>query len=125
MKCLLHYIPSLLLAGAIAYLSLLREPHIPPTIRFAYADKWAHLVMYIILSFALIADARRDNLSKRMAAVIALLLPSLYGGLLELLQHFFFYPRTGDWIDWLADVVGALVGNLLACLLFYRTKKTS
>jgi hypothetical protein len=26
------------------------------------------------------------------------------------LQERFFYPRTGDWMDWVADVLGVVLG---------------
>jgi len=45
-------------------------------------------------------------------AVSGLLMMSLYGGLIELAQHYL-TVRTGDWWDWLADICGILLVLLL------------
>ena len=44
---------------------------------------------------------------------------TLYGGLLELLQYACTLTRSGEWIDFLADFLGALIGVLLM-ILFQR-----
>lgn len=49
---------------------------------------------------------------------IVLLIGAIYGGVIELLQEYFFPPRTGDWWDWLADCTGALLAVILFRLYY-------
>ena len=44
-------------------------------------------------------------------------LVSLYGGLMELLQHYCTLTRSGEWIDLLADFIGALIGVVLVFVI--------
>ena len=37
----------------------------------------------------------------------------LYGALIELMQTYFTSTRHGDWLDWLADTIGIIVGLCL------------
>lgn len=46
----------------------------------------------------------------------AFLLPVLYGGLIELVQHYYFPPRIGDWYDFLADLLGSLAALPIALI---------
>lgn len=64
-------------------------------------------------------DMVRDKIETKWLFT-ALLLPILYGGLIEILQENFFYPRTGDWWDWLADIVGTLIGCVVAFVVARR-----
>ena len=117
MRRILNYIPTVLAAGLIMYLSLLREPHLRfPEIEIAYADKWVHMVMYLILGALTVCDLSRDNVRPKLAAAIAIVLPSLYGGGIELLQEYFFPPRTGEWLDWAADIAGVVIGAGVALI---------
>ena len=100
-NCKTYFIGSIVCAGLIAYLSLIREPHfhLPPV---SYADKWGHIAMYLVFAIVLMCE--------KVPVVYTCLVSIIYGGLMELLQHYFFPPRTGDWWDWLADGIGTLVG---------------
>lgn len=113
MKRVLRYWETIIVAAVIAYGSLLREPHFRlPDI--PHTDKWAHLLMYIALGAVLFWDLCRDKRQGWTLWLTAIIAPILFGGLIEILQENFFYPRTGDWMDWLADSVGTLVGCALS-----------
>ena len=105
------YWKSILVIGVIAYLSLLRQmPNVGlPSI--VGIDKWIHGTMYLLLAVALLWDSRSVQGWKRylIVAVVA----AIYGGFIEVLQEQFFYPRTGDWVDWMADCVGVGVGLVM------------
>jgi len=58
----------------------------------------------------LIWDAIRDGLRGWRLVLLTLVFPIMYGGLIEIIQEQWFYPRTGDWYDWLADSVGVVLG---------------
>lgn len=116
MRQALRYLPSVLAAGIILYLSLLREPSfaLPP---IAHADKYAHTGMYVVLAlcltYALIKTPMKSEICRTVAA---LSVPIVYGGMIEILQQQFFYPRTGSWADWAADIAGVFIGYLLVIL---------
>lgn len=121
MKHLFHYWKTLVVTAVILYGSLLREPHfkLPPV---ENADKWVHGLMYAALGGVLLWDLLRDRQigwKTGQRTGFAALMSILYGGVIELLQEHFFYPRTGDWFDWLADIIGTGIGCLVIGL-FYK-----
>lgn len=126
MKRALHYWETIVVAAVILYGSLIREPYFQLP-QVSNSDKWAHMLMYMVLGGALLWDMWRDRLGHKWFA-LAVALPIVYGGLIEILQENFFYPRTGDWWDWLADIAGTLVGCAVAWAVAHwwygsRTKK--
>lgn len=113
MRRALRYWECTVVAAIILYGSLIREPHfqLPPV---EGADKWAHALMYLGLGATLMWDMLRDRQRGWKLWVTALAVPIVYGGVIEILQENFFYPRTGDWWDWLADIVGTVTGCVVA-----------
>lgn len=111
-----RYWECVIVAGIILYGSLIREPnfHMPPIYG---ADKWAHLLMYLGLGATLYWDLLRDKQSGWRLWLIAIIVPIVFGGIIEVLQENFFYPRTGDWWDWLADIVGTIMGCSMAYMV--------
>ena len=83
--------------------------------------------MYAGFAFACIWGYRKQFISnglsyKKKALLITLVISIAYGGLTELMQEFFVPLRTGDWLDFLADSAGALIGAMVF-YLFFRHKK--
>lgn len=113
MRRALRYWECAVVAAVILYGSLIREPHfqLPPV---EGADKWVHILMYLGLGATLMWDMLRDRQQGWKLWLIALVVPMVYGGVIEILQENFFYPRTGDWLDWLADIVGTIAGCVAA-----------
>lgn len=113
MRRALRYWECAVVAVIILYGSLIREPHfqLPPV---EGADKWAHVLMYLGLGATLMWDMLRDRQRGWKLWVTALVVPIVYGGVIEILQENFFYPRTGDWWDWLADIAGTVTGCVVA-----------
>mgnify|MGYP007119858077 FL=1 len=102
---IIGYWKSFLVISAIAYVCLLREPSMPlPAIEGA--DKWAHTLMYLVLTLVLLWDSKRTGCQPWLLWTIAIAIPVIYGGFIEIMQDRYCYPRTGDWMDWLADCVG-------------------
>ena len=64
----------------------------------------------MVLTLVLQWDSNRVGLRNGPRWLVVALLPMLYGGLIEVIQEKYFYPRTGDWYDWLADSVGVILG---------------
>lgn len=110
------YVPAGLVAVAIALLSLWEQPTLPPLV-IRWSDKTWHTLMYIVqavswlLPVAALAGARCEGVWKRY--VWAWVLTVGYGGLMEVLQATCTRTRTGDWIDLVADIVGATIGLVL------------
>lgn len=110
--------------SAITYLSLIKIPTLPPLQDVAFADKWGHMLAYAVWAACIIVDCLRAHVSRRSIYIITPLFTIAYGGLMELMQHYFFPPRTGEWLDWLADSVGvAAVLVMCAIAEYIRGKK--
>ena len=104
---------------AIAYVSLLREPRVvlPP---INGIDKYVHMLMFLVLTWTLLWDSEtlewyrsgNGNSGRKVWKwwLIALIFPMIYGGLIEVLQEKYFFPRTGEWLDWGADCIGGVLG---------------
>lgn len=113
-----HPITTILIA-IIWYLSLFTPPKTElEHIRFI--DKWTHLVMYGSLVFVLwMEDWRKQKQNFGLKRRICLyLLPVAMSGLIELAQAYCTTTRSGDWMDFLANAIGGLLGVLLACRVF-------
>lgn len=67
--------------------------------------------MYSVLAVVLIADYRNKNSTKNKQLLFKIFFFCvIFGGIVELMQEKWFYPRSAEWIDWLADILGALLG---------------
>lgn len=109
-----EYILTTIVSVAIVVLSTIPIPENPPLGDVPLIDKWVHMVMYGSLSFVMWAD--RAVLGKRLIPRgywwAMLLYPILLGGLMELVQAHLTTCRSGDWIDFEADAVGALIATV-------------
>lgn len=104
-----HYIFSIGLTLVIAALSLypIQAPEmLKPVIGI---DKLAHIGMYAVLALTVYWESRRGWL--------ALVWSIAYGGIIELLQAYCTHGmRSGDWWDWMADILGAAIGvSIIYC----------
>ena len=89
----------------VAMLWPLDQP--PPAPRGS--DKLVHLIAFAALAFPLARTGRIGLLPVFISA-------SAFGGVIELIQPSF--NRSADAKDWIADVVGVILG--IGCGLFYR-----
>ena len=89
---------------------------------FVEKDKAVHFLMYFglagVASFHYIYD-KKGHIIVLKLIIFAILVPVLYGGLIEILQSEYFPGRSGDWYDFLADILGAFA-SLPFSLLFRR-----
>ena len=136
-----------LYAGFIFYLSSLSAPPGPPSIEFLYGvvhfledlglesiiypfyfayrypDKFAHLILYMVLGILLyltLSSSRREVLSK-YAAPLSIAIGTLYGLTDEFHQSFVAY-RSASSMDLFADFVGLLCAQLLI-LIYIGVKR--
>lgn len=82
-----------------------------PPIHIVNLDKFVHLIMYSLLAVILIVDYRSRYSTKNKQFLFKIFFFCVaFGGIIELMQEKWFYPRSAEWIDWLADILGALLG---------------
>lgn len=112
-KTLKNYPLSLICTLAITILSLapIGAPEVAQDVPFF--DKWAHFVMYGGLSFLLFYETKTRSL---LLASALLLYACLLGGLMEIGQATLTTYRSGEWLDFVADSIGALLGCPIALL---------
>ena len=84
------------------------------------ADKWTHMVMYFGLSAVICFEYFRAHRPRPTVASLflcGLLFPAFVGGALELIQAYCTTYRSGEFLDFVADSLGAALCFLLALLL--------
>jgi VanZ family protein len=107
-----YWLPPVAWAAGIFLLSSLSKPPAPPD--FPYSDKVVHVLLFAVLALLLRrAFVHAGNLKTRSACWAAFALTILYGGFDEFHQAFVPH-RSVEWLDWLADVMGA-AASFLAC----------
>lgn len=116
--------PPAIVAVIIFYLCCLIPTNDIPDVEFNFfipMDKIVHFLMYfglsIVASFNYIYDRKGKIIILKLVA-FAILIPIVYGGLIEILQAEYFSGRSGDWYDFLADVLGSL--STLPFSLWFR-----
>ncbi len=116
-------IPAIV-ALVIFYLTcIVNVDSIPGSKRLLEFDKLAHFGMFFVLSAAVYYDYYRlhkRNPNKLRWVFFGLIVPIIYGGLIEIVQEKYF-GRSGDILDFAADSFGALAATALA--FFYVNMK--
>ncbi len=127
MKCysILRYASvPIIISLVILYLCCLIPSRDIPEVEFDFlipADKIVHFLMYLGLSGATALNyihGKQGSINMGKLVFYAFVCPILYGGLIEILQQNIFPPRSGDWFDFAADVLGSLAALPIA--LKYR-----
>jgi VanZ family protein len=103
---------------AAAYVALIytlsSQPNLRPPLEFSFGDKLAHVFEYMVLGL-LLARALRATLKLRYAlraALLAIGIAAAVGLADEVLQSF--VPgRDASGFDWMADLTGATLAQLL------------
>lgn len=80
-----------------------------PNFKIKGIDKLAHFGMYFILALLSIIQIKKKELTVFRVILFAVLLAALT----ELIQHYFIVNRKGDWVDFLANLVGLGSGIFL------------
>jgi len=107
------FIPALIWLIIIIVLSGYPGKNLPKA-PFDEFDKLVHLIIYAILSFLSIMGFSKQSksflLSKNLQYFSSILFSVFAGGLIELLQQYVFINRYGDWLDFIANSIGAVIG---------------
>ncbi len=81
-------------------------------------DKIAHVVIYMLLFLVIARDQKLASGYSQRKGMLILLFLSGYGVLLEVLQQNFFTGRYFEVLDIIANIIGLIVGLLLAGPVF-------
>lgn len=120
-----NYIFTTIVTVAIVVLSTIPIPEEAPLNDVPLIDKWVHMAMYGGLFFVMWVDhvVRGKRKFSWAARIVMLLSATALGGAMELVQAYLTTCRSGDWIDFEADAVGALIGLLVCVGLNWKLKK--
>ena len=126
-KLLLSYPFSALCILTIWILCFCTPPHTPLD-KVPLMDKWTHIAMYGGTCLIMWIETLRSRLphpSLKQMFIYIWLCPVLMSGLIEILQaNCTGGRRSGDWLDFLANSIGATLGFCIGYII-YRKKKTT
>lgn len=125
-------ITSPFVAAIVLYLSVIRQMPEMVTIDYTHdivrsssgealfsltacRDTIGHFCLYCALSVAIFFDLKRfTHCSSKRRALITILVPTIFGIAMEIIQKEFFPPRSCEWNDIITNAVGALTGYFVA-----------
>jgi VanZ family protein len=105
-----YYTPAVLWGIFITVYTLIPLSKLPPKLLDAN-DKLLHMAIYFFTAALIYLGRQRYKIKATIASRflwLTFLGCTLYGGLIEILQHFFVTNRHGEWLDFLANSLGAL-----------------
>ncbi len=107
---------TVLLAIAIWIVCLIPVPEVPQLQNINMFDKWTHFVMYGVLVLVCLVEygRRRDTVEWGRLLLMGVGVPVVMSGAIELCQAYLTNGvRSGDWIDFFANCIGAVLGAVL------------
>lgn len=87
-----------------------------PLSQISFIDKWTHFVFYGGLCMLIWAEYgyRHTAIDKRKALLWIVIAPILMGGIIEIVQATCTGGnRSGDVLDWTADTIGVMLGQII------------
>ncbi len=115
MRKQLRFFPAIFWLIAIVILSGYPGDKVPKVPIWQF-DKFIHSIIYLILSVTLIIAFYSKYNNPKNQIHYQLLIVSFgifYGGIMEILQHYIFINRSGNWYDFIANSIGSLMGILI------------
>lgn len=103
----------------ILVVSLIPIPETPLS-SITLIDKWTHIGLYAILGMVVAPEYFHNQkpVTPKGMFLGVWLLPSLLGGAIELLQAYCTNGnRSGEWLDFVADMVGCTIALIIGTLL--------
>lgn len=117
-RILREYPVSCMLLAIIWVVCMIPIPETPLS-HVSMIDKWTHTAMYALFSLSLWCERayRHKSITSMRAVCIAFVFPLLMGGLIEIAQATCTGGnRSGDWLDFLADGIGAVAATAIGIL---------
>ncbi|MDD2511914.1 MAG: VanZ family protein [Proteiniphilum sp.] len=129
MRILFRYMCLPLLVGFLIFAGtcLIGPDNVPDMPEGISWDKLVHFGMFFLLTTVSLFDYYRlhKGAPPRGRWILwGVILPVLYGGIIELLQLYLFTSRSAEWGDWFADAAGSLAALLLARFYLRKRGKT-
>jgi len=96
-----------------------------PKVPMKNIDKLVHFLMFFALAGTVFFDNTgyfKRKISFKRIIFGSFFFPTLFSGLIEIMQEYLPVNRTGDWFDFLFDGIGAFIG---ICICFLINKSLS
>lgn len=125
MKTLLRYtfLPLLIVVLIFVATCLITPSQLPTMPGNVPWDKLVHFCMFFVLSAVSLIDyyhLHKRNPSTCRWIFWGFIIPVFYGGVIELMQKYFFPSHSAEWWDWIADVLGSLIATILVIIFFKK-----
>lgn len=98
---------------------LMKVPHTPLE-RVTLVDKWAHIILFFILASLFFYENFKYKGASSIFRLVLIggVVPTVMGGLIELAQAYLTGGnRSGEWLDFAADAIGAFLAVFIGILL--------
>ena len=117
-----YYLPALIWSIVILVLSAKAGINLPESLFDLIAmDKLGHFTVYGLLTAAILWGNRKNEVSlTAKTAIIAVLISAIYGIVMELMQYYFFPGRYFEYLDIIANIIGAICGFALYKYLYIK-----
>ena len=129
MKAFKNYFWTILLSFVVIILSIIPIPEVPPLEDIPLFDKWVHFLMYGAVACCVWYDYYRNRADRKITLrtiLFTVVYPILLGGILELWQRYLTTCRSGEWLDFIADSIGAFLAFPIgAFIIRYFAKKVN
>lgn len=122
-KSYIAYLPAVALAMAIAVVSLIERPQ--DLMDIHASDKVLHGLMYALLALCAMVGAVVNRHSRWRDYIAVVAVVTLYGALMEWMQYACTQTRSGEWLDIVADLVGAVLGVVVVGLADWAWRKVT
>ena len=112
---------SIPLCLAIFYLCIMNMQSLPK-VHVSNFDKLVHVIMFFTVSGVIYFENTsyfKKKISTWNIINYSFFFPTVYGGLIEIAQEYLSPTRTGDWMDFWFNAIGAFLG-LVICLLINK-----
>ena len=110
-KTFLRFFPAVIWLIIIVVISGFPGDKVPEVPIWQF-DKLVHSVVYLVLSVTLLIAFPKAK-RKLIWLITIILFGIFYGGIMEILQHYIFINRSGNWYDFMANAVGTVIGLLV------------
>ena len=97
-----------------------------PKVSVLNFDKFVHFCMFLTVSGVIFFENTRyfkNSVSIGNLIKYSFLFPTIYSGLIEVGQEYLAPTRSGDWLDFLFDGIGAFLGLIICFIINKRLNK--
>ena len=117
---------SLLFCITILALCLVNVAPMMPKVAMSNFDKLAHLLMFLGLSGVVFfdnTDYLKRQIMLRRILLGSVFFPIVFSGSIEIMQEYLVPHRSGDWWDFVYDIIGATLGLTICLMINQKLKK--